>query len=94
MRNAPAAAAHPTGQNGDWLADRTINLKTAKTREGAERPESSSLLTRRSSDTKTQLAAMQRCPLWRLCHEERRSKRRCVTVREMKEGPSRSAIRG
>jgi len=28
-----------------------------------------------------------------LCHEYRRSKRRCVTVREMKEGPSRSAIR-
>jgi hypothetical protein len=29
-----------------------------------------------------------------LCHEYRRSKRRCVTVREMKGGPSRSAIRG
>src|ERR1700682_3394783 len=28
-----------------------------------------------------------------LCHEYRRSKRRCVTVREMKEGPSGSAIR-
>jgi UDP-N-acetyl-D-mannosaminuronate dehydrogenase len=28
-----------------------------------------------------------------LCHEYRRSKRRCATVREMKEGPSRSAIR-
>jgi hypothetical protein len=28
-----------------------------------------------------------------LCHEYRRSKRRCVTVREMKGGPSRSAIR-
>jgi len=28
-----------------------------------------------------------------LCHEQRRSKRRCVTVREMKEGPSSSAIR-
>ncbi len=32
-------------------------------------------------------------PSWVLCHEYRRSKRRCVTVREMKEGPSRSAIR-
>jgi transposase-like protein len=30
---------------------------------------------------------------WVLCHEYRRSKRRYVTVREMKEGPSRSAIR-
>ena len=30
---------------------------------------------------------------WVLCHEYRRSKRRCVTVREMKEGPSSSAIR-
>jgi hypothetical protein len=30
---------------------------------------------------------------WVLCHEYRRSKRRCATVREMKEGPSRSAIR-
>ena len=30
---------------------------------------------------------------WVLCHEYRRSKRRCVTVREMKVGPSRSAIR-
>jgi hypothetical protein len=31
--------------------------------------------------------------LWVLCHEQRRSKRRCVTVLEMKEGPSGSAIR-
>src|SRR5262245_47560589 len=30
---------------------------------------------------------------WVLCHEYRRSKRRCATVREMKGGPSRSAIR-
>src|SRR5262245_21700896 len=30
---------------------------------------------------------------WVLCHEHRPSKRRCATVREMKEGPSRSAIR-
>src|SRR5262249_52904855 len=29
-----------------------------------------------------------------LCHEHRPSKRRCATVREMKEGPSRSAIMG
>src|ERR1700681_4691018 len=28
-----------------------------------------------------------------VCHEHRRSKWRCVTVREMKEGPSGSAIR-
>src|SRR6516162_3392982 len=32
-------------------------------------------------------------PLWVLCHEHHRSKRRCGTVREMKEGPSGSAIR-
>jgi hypothetical protein len=32
-------------------------------------------------------------PRWVLCHEYRRSKRRCVTVREMKVGPSGSAIR-
>ena len=31
--------------------------------------------------------------LWVLCHEHHRSKRRCGTVREMKEGPSGSAIR-
>jgi hypothetical protein len=31
--------------------------------------------------------------LWVLCHEHRRSKRRCATVLEMKEGPSGSAIR-
>ena len=31
---------------------------------------------------------------WALCHEYRRSKRRCATVLEMKEGPSGSAIRG
>src|SRR5262252_5566994 len=30
---------------------------------------------------------------WAVCHEHRRSTRRCVTVREMKEGPSGSAIR-
>jgi RNA-directed DNA polymerase len=30
---------------------------------------------------------------WIVCHEHRRSKRRCVTVREMKEGPSGSVIR-
>ena len=30
---------------------------------------------------------------WGLCHEHHRSKRRCGTVREMKEGPSGSAIR-
>jgi hypothetical protein len=30
---------------------------------------------------------------WVLCHEQRRSKRRCVTVLEMKVGPSGSAIR-
>src|SRR5439155_20068238 len=29
-----------------------------------------------------------RCPSRVLCHEYRRSKRRCATVREMKEGPS------
>jgi hypothetical protein len=28
-----------------------------------------------------------------VCHEHRRSTRRCATVREMKEGPSGSAIR-
>jgi hypothetical protein len=33
------------------------------------------------------------CPRWVVCHEHRRSKRRCVTIREMKEGPSGSAIR-
>ncbi len=33
------------------------------------------------------------CPLMALCHEYRQSKRRCATVREMKEGPSGSAIR-
>ena len=32
-------------------------------------------------------------PVWVLCHEYRRSKRRCATVLEMKEGPSGSAIR-
>src|SRR6516225_490418 len=32
-------------------------------------------------------------PRWALCHEHHRSKRRCGTVREMKEGPSGSAIR-
>ena len=32
-------------------------------------------------------------PAWVLCHEHHRSKRRCGTVREMKEGPSGSAIR-
>ena len=31
--------------------------------------------------------------LWVLCHEHRRSTRRCATVLEMKEGPSGSAIR-
>ena len=35
----------------------------------------------------------QKCPVWVLCHEYRRSKRRCATVREMKEVPSGSAIR-
>ena len=30
---------------------------------------------------------------WVLCHEHHRSERRCGTVREMKEGPSGSAIR-
>src|ERR1017187_5578435 len=28
-----------------------------------------------------------------VCHEHRRSKRRCATVREMKEGPSRPEVR-
>jgi hypothetical protein len=31
--------------------------------------------------------------VWVLCHEHHRSKRRCGTVREMKDGPSGSAIR-
>src|SRR5262245_7159983 len=35
----------------------------------------------------------QRLPGWALCHEHRRSKRRCATVLKMKEGPSGSAIR-
>ena len=34
-----------------------------------------------------------KCPSWVLCHEHHRSKRRCGTVQEMKEGPSGSAIR-
>ena len=33
------------------------------------------------------------CRFLAVCHEYRRSIRRCVTVREMEEGPSRSAIR-
>jgi hypothetical protein len=37
--------------------------------------------------------ARRRRPELALCHEYRRSTRRCATVREMKEGPSRSAIR-
>ena len=28
-----------------------------------------------------------KCPSWVLCHEHHRSKRRCGTGREMKEGP-------
>src|SRR5450756_114181 len=36
--------------------------------------------------------AARRCRRWVLCHEYRRSTRRYATVREMKEGPSRSAI--
>ena len=32
-------------------------------------------------------------PVRVLCHEHHRSKRRCGSVREMKEGPSGSAIR-
>jgi hypothetical protein len=32
------------------------------------------------------------CPVWVVCHERRRSTRLRATVREMKEGPSRSAI--
>ena len=35
----------------------------------------------------------ERVPVWVLCHEYRRSTRRCATVLEMKEGPSGSAIR-
>ena len=35
-----------------------------------------------------------RCPDRVVCHEHRRSKRWCATVREMKEGPSRPAVRG
>ncbi len=38
-------------------------------------------------------AALSTFPVWAVCHEHRRSKRRCATVREMKEGPSGSAIR-
>jgi len=34
-----------------------------------------------------------RCRLLAVCHEHRRSTRRCATVREMKVDPSRSAIR-
>jgi hypothetical protein len=33
------------------------------------------------------------CPLRVVCHEHRRSTRRCVNVPEMKEGPSGSAVR-
>jgi hypothetical protein len=36
-------------------------------------------------------AVAQLGPVWVLCHEYRRSKRRCATVRELKEGPSGSA---
>jgi hypothetical protein len=39
------------------------------------------------------LTERRQSPVGVLCHEYRRSTRRCVTVREMKEGPSRSAIR-
>src|SRR5262249_34929606 len=35
----------------------------------------------------TAAKAARSCPLRFLCHEHRRSKRRCATVREMKEGP-------
>ena len=38
--------------------------------------------------------AVGKSPPWVLCHEYRRSKRRCATVREIKEGPSRPAVRG
>src|SRR3979490_2486450 len=38
------------------------------------------------------LVQRRQSPLWIFCHEYCRSTRRCATVREMKEGPSRSAI--
>src|ERR1035437_8960104 len=38
-------------------------------------------------------AVHSQCRCWVVCHEHRRSKRRCATVREMKEGPSRPEVR-
>ena len=35
----------------------------------------------------------ERATLSAVCHERRHEYRRCATVREMKEGPSRSAVR-
>ena len=47
---------------------------------------------RRTSDVQIGLVAAM-SPFMAVCHEYRRSIRRYATVREMKEGPSRSAIR-
>ena len=44
-------------------------------------------------DSQSEISELMLFPLWVVCHEYRRSKRRCATVREMKEGPSGSAIR-
>ena len=44
-------------------------------------------------DPRSAKLAEAKCVLWVVCHEYRRSKRRCATVREMKEGPSGSVVR-
>ena len=43
-----------------------------------------------NSDRKADVAKTTRSAV---CHEQRRSKRCCATVREMKDGPSRRAVR-
>ena len=67
---------------------------------GTERPSWRPVLMRWTAPTRQHLGdkvvvSLTRCecPELAVCHEYRRSKRRCATVREMKEGPSGSVVR-
>jgi type IV secretory pathway VirB10-like protein len=79
-------AGSDTGSNGDLIRALRYGSSDSLSRTGQN-------VVQRNLNVQPTLTIRPGFPLRVLCHEYCRSIRRCATIREMKEGPSRSAIR-
>jgi len=86
-----AAAAAALAYAGFWVSNGHATVTRGS---GVPPASSAALVTNCYRKAEWIVPRMRGRSAWVLCHEHRPSIRRCATVREMKEGPSRSAIMG